>query len=56
MRAAILYALEPVWAMLGSLLLGLEGDVTFWLPVGAVALLIGNLVVEYEQVSASKPE
>ena len=51
-RAAILYALEPVWAMLGSLLLGLEGDVTFWLPVGAAALLIGNLVVEYEQVSA----
>jgi len=37
-------------------LLGLEGDVTFWLPVGAAALLIGNLVVEYEQVSASKPE
>ena len=49
-RAAILYALEPVWAMLGSLLLGLEGDVTFWLPVGAAALLIGNLVVEYEQI------
>ena len=55
-RAAILYALEPVWAMLGSLLLGLEGDVTFWLPVGAAALLIGNLVVEYEQISASKSE
>ena len=53
-RAAILYALEPVWAMLGSLLLGLEGDVTFWLPVGAAALLIGNLVVEYEQISAEK--
>ena len=50
-RAAILYALEPVWAMLGSLLLGLEGDVTFWLPVGAAALLIGNLVVEYDQIS-----
>ncbi|HIH81981.1 MAG TPA: hypothetical protein HA309_06070 [Candidatus Thalassarchaeaceae archaeon] len=49
-RAAILYALEPVWAMLGSLVLGLEGDVTFWLPVGAAALLIGNLVVEYEQL------
>ena len=53
-RAAILYALEPVWAMLGSLFLGLEGDVTFWLPVGAAALLIGNLVVEYEQISSSK--
>ena len=55
-RAAILYALEPVWAMLGSLVLGLEGDVTFWLPVGAVALLIGNLVVEYEQISRSNDE
>ena len=53
-RAAILYALEPVWAMLGSLFLGHEGDVTFWLPVGAAALLIGNLVVEYEQISSSK--
>jgi len=53
-RAAILYALEPVWAMLGSLFLGLEGDVTFWLPVGAAALLIGNLVVEYEQITGTK--
>ncbi len=53
-RAAILYALEPVWAMLGSLFLGLEGDVTFWLPVGAAALLIGNLVIEYEQIAGEK--
>ena len=50
-RAAILYALEPVWAMLGSLMLGLEGEVTFWLPLGAAALLIGNIVVEYEQIN-----
>ncbi len=55
-RAAILYALEPVWATLGSLLLGLEGDVTFWLPVGAAALLIGNLVVEYEQISEARQD
>ena len=54
-RAAILYALEPVWATLGSLWLGLEGSVTFWLPVGAVALLIGNLVVEYEQIKRGVP-
>ena len=53
-RAAILYALEPVWATLGSLWLGLEGSVTFWLPIGAVALLIGNLVVEYEQIKRGK--
>jgi drug/metabolite transporter (DMT)-like permease len=50
-RAAILYALEPVWAMFASLFLGLEGDVTFWLPLGAAALLIGNLVIEFEQIS-----
>ena len=55
-RAAILYALEPVWAMLGSLVLGLEGEVTLWLPVGAVALLVGNLVVEYEQIIGSNDE
>lgn len=52
-RAAILYALEPVWAMLASLLLGLEGDIIFWLPVGAAALLGGNLVVEFDALSAS---
>ena len=40
--------------MLGSLFLGLEGDVTFWLPVGAAALLIGNLVIEYEQIAREK--
>jgi len=48
-RAAILYALEPVWAMSASLFLGLEGSITFWLPVGAIALLIGNLIVELDQ-------
>tara|TARA_B100000902_G_scaffold151259_1_gene147788 strand:- start:372 stop:1325 length:954 start_codon:yes stop_codon:yes gene_type:complete len=48
-RAAILYALEPVWAMSASLFLGLEGNVTFWLPLGAIALLIGNLIVELDQ-------
>lgn len=55
-RAAILYALEPVWATVGSLLLGLEGDVIFWLPLGAAALLIGNLVVEFEQMNVESSE
>ena len=55
-RAAILYALEPVWATVGSLLLGLEGDVIFWLPLGAAALLIGNLVVEFEQINVESSE
>ena len=55
-RAAILYALEPVWAMLGSLFLGLEGDITFWLLLGAVALIVGNLVVEFDQISSESTE
>ena len=55
-RAAILYALEPVWATIGSLLLGLEGDVIFWLPLGAAALLIGNFVIEFEQINVESSE
>ena len=57
-RAAILYALEPVWAMSASLLLGLEGNVSFWLPLGAIALLVGNLIVELDQATpeSSKSE
>ncbi|MEE3134577.1 MAG: EamA family transporter [Candidatus Thermoplasmatota archaeon] len=46
-RAAILYALEPVWASIFSLMLGREGDVTFWLFLGGGALIIGNLIVEF---------
>ena len=45
-RAAILYALEPVWAAIFSLMLGMEGEVTFWLFLGGGALIIGNLIVE----------
>ena len=52
-RAAILYALEPVWALLASLALGLEGSITMWLPIGAGALLIGNLVVEFDALKPS---
>ena len=46
-RAAILYALEPVWASIFSLILGREGDVSFWLFLGGGALIIGNLIVEF---------
>ncbi len=49
-KAAVVYALEPVWAMVGSLVLGLEGEVSFWLPIGALALLLGNLVMELESL------
>ena len=47
-RAALVYAFEPVWAAVVSLLLGLEGDPTMWLFIGAGALLIGNLIIELE--------
>ncbi len=46
-HAAVLYAAEPVWAMLASLALGLEGGLTIWLIFGASAILIGNLVVQF---------
>jgi drug/metabolite transporter (DMT)-like permease len=53
-RAAILYALEPVWASIFSLLLGREGDVSFWLFVGGGALIIGNLIVELTNFNIQK--
>jgi len=44
-RAAILYAVEPVWAVLIALCLGFaEADA--WLGIGGTALLAGNLVAE----------
>ena len=45
-RAATLYSLEPVWAALISIGLGLE-LVDGWLAFGAGALLLGNLVAEF---------
>ena len=47
-RAALVYAFEPVWAAVVSLILGLEGDPSTWLFIGAGALLIGNLIIELE--------
>jgi len=46
-RAAIIYAFEPVWAGIASLALGYD-EIGFWFLVGAGALLVGNLVVELE--------
>ncbi len=43
-RAAILYALEPIWAALIALAGGWEADA--WLWIGGGALLAGNLVAE----------
>lgn len=44
-RAATLYALEPVWGSLISVLYGME-VIDGWLAVGATALLVGNMVAE----------
>lgn len=55
-RAAILYALEPVWASIFSLILGREGDVTTWLFIGGGALIIGNLIVELTNLKSNEGE
>lgn len=44
-RAAILYALEPIWAALVGVYAG-EDQITGWLLVGGGLLLAGNLVAE----------
>ena len=50
-RAAIIYAFEPVWAGIASLAMGYD-EIGFWFFLGAGALLIGNLVVEFEGLKA----
>tara|TARA_B100000214_G_scaffold374044_1_gene355764 strand:+ start:261 stop:1280 length:1020 start_codon:yes stop_codon:yes gene_type:complete len=52
-RAAILYALEPVWAAIFSITLGLE-NTTKWLFAGAICLLLGNLIVELRNTADDK--
>ena len=54
-RAAIIYAFEPVWAGIASLVMGYD-EIGFWFFVGAGALLIGNLVVEFEGLSVETME
>jgi drug/metabolite transporter (DMT)-like permease len=44
-RAAILYALEPIWTTVIAALLGL-GLPGFWLWIGGGALLTGNVIAE----------
>jgi len=45
-RAAILFALEPIWTTLIAMLLGF-GRPGFWLWVGGGALVVGNLIAEW---------
>ncbi len=47
-QAAIIYALEPVWATIFALVLGMT-TWTGWIAVGGGALLIGNLMVELRE-------
>tara|TARA_B110000444_G_scaffold213688_1_gene210617 strand:- start:4516 stop:5490 length:975 start_codon:yes stop_codon:yes gene_type:complete len=44
-QAAIIYALEPVWATMYGLGLGLD-DWSWWILLGGGALFVGNIVVE----------
>jgi len=44
-RAAILYALEPIWAALIGVYVGAD-ELTVWLVAGGSLLLAGNLVAE----------
>ena len=46
-RAAILYALEPIWTTLIAALCGF-GLPGFWLWIGGGALLAGNLIAEWD--------
>ena len=55
-QAAIIYALEPVWATIFALGLGMTSW-TGWIAVGGGALLIGNLMVELrENPNAQSPK
>ena len=44
-QAAIIYALEPVWATIYGLQLGMV-DWSIWILVGGGALFLGNIIVE----------
>lgn len=44
-RAAIIYALEPIWAATFGVVLGYDSP-GVWLYLGGTALLVGNLVAE----------
>ncbi len=52
-RAAILYALEPVWATLLAITFDMT-EFSFWLILGGSSLLVGNLVAELGNQSVSE--
>ena len=52
-RAAILYALEPVWATLLAITFDMT-EFSFWLILGGSFLLVGNLIAELGNQSVSE--
>ena len=52
-RAAILYALEPVWATIFAVGTGVT-EFNFWLLIGGSCLLVGNLIAELGNQSESE--
>ena len=52
-RAAILYALEPVWATIFAISLDMT-EFSFWLILGGSSLIVGNLVAELSNQSVSE--
>ncbi len=54
-QAAIIYALEPVWATVFALGLNMT-TWTGWIAVGGGALLVGNLMVELRENPETIPE
>ena len=54
-RAAILFALEPIWTTLISIAMGF-GRPGVWLWIGGGALLAGNLVAEWGAAHDLPPE
>ena len=54
-HAAIIYAFEPVWATIYGVHVGLV-EVSGWLWVGGLAILIGNIFVEIEAKNNKKSQ
>ncbi len=53
-RAAIIYAIEPVWAAAIAIGIGMEQP-SRWLYLGGGALLFGNLVAEWRRAGDNSP-
>lgn len=52
-RAAILYAIEPLWATLWAIWVG-HAEPGFWLALGGGSLLLGNVIAELGPLLAAR--